>query len=178
MIVLEGLQNTTALVRSPSKGTAEMMNEHSRFSQTINDDLLRISSMPEMRNNVYRRFMIEDCFRIAALIYLSTVAKFAKDGQIESEPLLQHLRSKLIDTSTDWAHPVEMILRLLLGGGKVHSQESVYYVLLLMDISITLDWDCWKNIRDRLREYFLHAGICAGVHQSLWLCRLEIVEEL
>jgi len=112
MTVLEGLENATASVRSPSTSTAEMVNEHSRFSQTINDDLLRNSSMPERRINLYRRSMIEDCYRIAALIYISAIAKFMKDGQIESERLIQHLRSELIDPSTDWAYPVEMMLRL------------------------------------------------------------------
>ena len=169
MTVLEGLENATALVRSPSTRTAEMMNEHNKFNQTINDDLLRNSSLSGRRINLCRRFLIEDCYRLAALIYISAIAKFVKGTQIESECLMRHLRSGLIDPATDWAFPVEMVLRLLLGGGMVHSQANVYYVLQLMDISTTLDWDAWKAIRDTLGEYFLHADICAGGHQSFWL---------
>jgi len=90
---------------------------------------------------------------------------------------LQHLQMKLIDASTDWGHSVEMILRLLMGGGRVHSSENIYYVMQLMDLAVTMNWSAWKFVRDALLDYLLHAEICAGVHQDLWLCRMDIVEE-
>lgn len=177
MIILEGLENATQLTQIEAASDSERLEKHTTFLQHVNDDLLRTLSLPAKTTNVFRRFLIEDSFRLAALIYLSGIVHCIRDGVLDCELFLQHLHLKVLDASTDWGQSIEMILRLLMGGGRVHSQENVYYVMQLMDFSVTMNWSAWKFVRDALLDYLLHAEICAGVHQSLWLCRMDIVEE-
>lgn len=96
---------------------------------------------------------------------------------LDCDLFLSHLHLNVLDASTDWGQSIGMILRLLMGGGRVHSQENVCYVMQLMDFAVTMNWATWKFVRDTLLVYSLHAEICAGIHQSLWLCRMDIVEE-
>jgi hypothetical protein len=172
MIILEGLRNATALIVDPSN--RERHQQHSGFMQKINDDLIQILSPPPKCTTPFRRFLIEDSFRLATLIYLSIIPKVVIGRQIDCEVLLEHIRLKLIDSSTDWGGTIEMILKLLVAGGDVHSQPNVYYVVQLMDLLLPLDWSAWKLVRDTLLDFLLHAEICSGVHQDLWLYRIDI----
>jgi hypothetical protein len=172
MIILEGLRNATALIVDLSN--KERHQQHYNFVQKINHDLIQLLSPPPKCTTPFRRFLIEDSFRLSALIYLSIVPKVVIGGQIDCEVVLEHVRPKLIDSSTDWGGTIEMILKLLIAGGNVHSQSNVYYVVQLMDLLLPLDWSAWKFVRDTLLDFLLHAEICSGVHQDLWLCRMDI----
>jgi hypothetical protein len=172
MIILEGLRNATALIIDPSN--KERHQQHSSFVQKIDGDLIQILSPLPKCTTPFRRFLIEHSFRLAALIYLSIAPKVVIGGQIDCEVLLEHIRVKLIDPSTDWGGTIEMILKLLMAGGNVHSQTNVYYVVQLMDLLLLLDWSAWKFVRDTLLDFLLQAEVCSGVHQDLWLCRMDI----
>jgi len=172
MIILEELRNATALIVDPLN--KERHQQHFGFVQKINDDLIQMLSPPPKCTTPFRRFLIEDSFRLCALIYLSIAPKVVIGIQIDSEALLDHIRLKLIDPSTDWGGTIEMILKLLVAGGKVHSQQNVYYVTQLMDLLLPLDWSAWKFVRDTLLDFLLHAEVCSGIHQDLWLCRMDI----
>jgi hypothetical protein len=39
---------------------------------------------------------------------------------------------------------------------------------------LPLDWSAWKFVRDTLLDFLLYAEVCSGVHQDLWLCRIDI----
>ncbi|PVH82311.1 hypothetical protein DL98DRAFT_143460 [Cadophora sp. DSE1049] len=177
MIILDGLENATLLTQEGLPDDPEQLQKYTIFLQHINDDLLRTLALPSKTTNVFRRFLIEDSFRLAALIYLSGITNCLVGGVLNCELFLSHLHLKILDPSTDWGHSIGMILRLLMGGGRVHSQENVYYVMQLMDMSVTMNWSAWKFVRDTLLDYLLHAEVCTGLHQSLWLCRMDIVEE-
>ncbi|KAG4432121.1 hypothetical protein IFR05_012395 [Cadophora sp. M221] len=176
MIILEGLENATQLAQEIPQDP-EKLQKHTSFLKNIDDDLLRTLALPSKTTNVFRRFLIEDSFRLAALIYLSGITHCLVEGVLNCDLFLNHLHMKVLDASADWGHSIGMILRLLMGGGRVHSQENVYYVMQLMDLAVIMNWSAWKFVRDTLLDYLLHAEICAGVHQSLWLCRMDIVEE-
>jgi hypothetical protein len=172
MIILEFLSNATALIIDPSN--KERHQQHSGFVQKLNDDLIQMLSPPPKCTTPFRRFLIEDSFRLAALIYLSIVPKVVIGGQLDCQVLLEHIQLKLIDSSTDWGGTIEMILKFLVAGVNVHSQPNVYYVVQLMDLLLPLDWSAWKFVRDTLLDFLLHAEVCSGVHQDLWLCRTDI----
>jgi hypothetical protein len=171
IIILEGLCNATALIVDPTD--KERQQQHSCFVQKINENLIQILTRPPKYTTPFRRFLIEDSFRLCALIYLSIVPKVVIGGQIDCEVLLEHIRLKLIDPSTDWGGTIEMILKLLIAREDVHSQLNVYYVARLMDLLLPLDWSAWKFVRDTLLDFLLHAEVCSGVHQDLWLCRID-----
>jgi hypothetical protein len=171
-IILEGLRNATALIIDPTN--KERHQQHSGFVQKINHDLIQLLSPPPKCTTPFRRFLIEDSFRLTALIYLSIVPKVVIGGQINCEVVLEHVRLKLIDSSTDWGGTIEMILKLLIAGGNVRSQQNVYYVVQLMDLLLPLNWSVWKFVRNTLLDFLLHAEVCSGVHQDLWLCRIDI----
>jgi hypothetical protein len=172
MIILEGLRNATALIIDPTN--KERHQQHYNFVQKINHDLIQLLSPPPKCTTPFRRFLIEDSFRLTALIYLSIVPKVVIGGQINCEVVLEHVRLKLIDSSTDWGGTIEMILKLLIAGGNVRSQQNVYYVVQLMDLLLPLNWSVWKFVRNTLLDFLLHAEVCSGVHQDLWLCRIDI----
>lgn len=171
MIILNGIETSTALILDPSNQFREL--EHSRFVKEVNNDLVRVLSPHIRRETPFRRMLIEDSYRLAALIYISTLPKMLENGKMSCETVLQQLQPKLVDSSTDWGHTIEMILRHLTGRVKVESQENIYYVLQLMDFSLPLDWSAWKFVRDLLLDFLLHAEVCSGVHQDLWLCRMK-----
>jgi hypothetical protein len=172
MIILEALLNATTLIIDPSN--KKRHQQHSAFVQKINDDLILLLSPSPKTTIPFRRFLIEHCFRLAALIYLSIVPKVVIGGQIDCEAFLEPVRLNLIDSSTDWGGIIEMILKLLISGGNVHSQKNVYFVVQLMDILLPLDWSAWKFVRETLLDFLLHDEVCSGVHQDLWLCRMGI----
>ncbi len=175
MIILESLGNATLLFRDPAHVKSKLQQELNTFANQLNDDLTRILAPIPRCTTPFRRFLIEDSFRLAALIYISAMSKGFPNWGAGCEKVLELVTSELLDNTSDWSHTVQMIFHLLVTGGKTHSQENIYYVLQLMDIFVTLDWDACKTIRDRLQDYLLYAKICAGKYQDLWLCRVDIV---
>jgi hypothetical protein len=113
--------------------------------------------------------LIEDCFRLAALIYISGVPKNFSDWRSGCDRFIRHLEPKLIDTTKSWGECIKLILKLLVAGGSVHSDEIAYYVLQLMDLFITLSWSDWKLARDTLLNFLLHDEICEGATQDFWV---------
>jgi len=168
MIILEGLENTTALIR-PSRGLDKRrLEQHSKFVTKLNDELNRMTDNPSRQSVPFRRFLIEDSFRLAALIYISGVSKKFPDWQGGCDKLIHHLHPKLIDTTKSWGQCIELILKVLMAGGNVHSEEIALYVLQLMEYFITLSWGDWKLARDLLLDFLLHDKICGGALQDFW----------
>jgi hypothetical protein len=169
MIILEGLENTTLLIRQTRGLDKRKLEQHSKFVKKLNDDLNRMIDDPSRQSVPFRRFLIEDSFRLAALIYISGVSKKFPDWQSGCDRFIRHLEPKLIDTTKGWGQCIELILKLLMAGGNVHSEENAYYVLQLMDFFITLSWSDWKIARDTLLDFLLHDEICQGALQDFWL---------
>ncbi|PVH77910.1 hypothetical protein DL98DRAFT_573470 [Cadophora sp. DSE1049] len=173
MILLGNLENATTLIRTKSMDRARL-EQHTSFVAKLNSDLIRILSLPTSQTTPFRRFLIEDSFRIACLIYISAICRGYDDWEFQTNITIDELKATLLDDSEAWSVPTEMLLRFLLGGGKAQSQRTVHYVEQLMKMFISLDWNQWKCVKDTLLSYFLSAEMCAGPLQDLWRCRIDL----
>lgn len=159
MIILDELQHTPSIIRT------------SKFVIRLNEELGRMIDDSSKQSVPFRRFLIEDSFRLAALIYISGLSTKETEGQSEREIFLQRLQLKLFDSTKGWGHHIALIVKLLMEGGDVNSEENVYNVLQLMDFFITLSWRHWKLTRDTLLYFFLHDEKCAGPLQEFWVLK-------
>lgn len=175
MILLEEVENATAVIgmRRLDEGG---LKRYTAFVAKLNSDLIRILSPSTTKTTPIRRFLIEDSFRLACLIYLSTISKSSSHSDPESwnEAAIDDLKGAVLDDGQIWSDAVEMLVRFLMGGGKAMSQRTVHVVEQLMKMFVSLDWNQWKNIRDVLLAYFLSADACAGPLQDLWRCRIDL----
>lgn len=173
MILIGNLENATTLIRLKSMDKTKLQR-HTDFVARLNADLIRVLSKPLGTTTPFRRFLIEDSFRLASLMYISAICKSYDDWEIKSNVIIENLKHILLNDSQDWSSIIEMLLRFLMGGGKAQSQKMVHYVEQLMKIFVPLDWNQWKNIRDILLDYFLNSEICSGPLQDLWQCRIDL----
>lgn len=177
MTILGGLEHATSMSSVGLGSDSRHAGRHAAFLMQIDNDLLRTLTLPLKPSNMIRRILIEDCYRLSALIYLSAAPHCIRDSKLDCEIFLPYLYEKLIDPSTGWGQSSERILRLLMDGQSMGSQVVVYHVMQLMDVSVTMGWDAWKSARDLLLDYLLHAEICTGMHQDIWTSRMAIAEE-
>lgn len=173
MILLGNLENATTLIRTKSMDRAKL-EQHTAFVAKLNSDLMRILSPPTSQTTPFRRFLIEDSFRIACLIYISAICRGYDGWDLQTNITIDELKGSLLDDSQAWSAPTEMLLRFLLGGGKAQSQRTVHYVEQLMKMFVPLDWKQWKGIKDTLLSFFCSAEMCAGPLQDLWRCRIDL----
>jgi len=173
MILIGGLENATSLIRLQTMEKSKLQR-YTDFVAKLNSDLIRILSKPSKKTTPFRRFLIEDSFRIASLIYISAICKNYDDWNIQSDATILKLKKTLLDASQNWAYLIEMLLSLLMSGGKAQSQKTAHYVEQLMKVFVPLDWSKWKKIRDTLLNHFLSADLCLGPLQDLWLCRTAL----
>lgn len=174
LIVLDGLESATLLQRSP---TEKRRKDFADFVESLNEDLIRTVVPYPNHTTPSRRYLMEDSYRLAALIYISALCErpAALDWESACEVLVHDLNQSLFNFTSDWGYAIEMIIRLVMRGGRVRSQENIYYVLQVMDFSIPMDWHAWKRVRDALFGYLMYAKSCAGVHQDFWVCTMDII---
>ncbi|KAH9215869.1 fungal-specific transcription factor domain-containing protein [Leptodontidium sp. 2 PMI_412] len=173
MILLENLENATTLIRAKSMDKSKL-EQHTNFVAKLNSDLIRILSPPTSKTTPFRRFLIEDSFRLACLIYISAICRSYGDWESQSNVAIEELKGALLNDCQSWSVAVEMLARFLLGGGKAMSQRTVHYVEQLMKLFVPMDWCQWKSVRDMLLAHFLSADMCAGPLQDLWRCRIDL----
>jgi hypothetical protein len=173
MILIDNLENATTLIRLKSMEKSKLQ-QHTDFIAKLNSDLIRILSPPSKKTIPFRRFLIEDSFRITCLIYISAICKSYDDWDMQSNATIEKLRITLLNNSQNWAYTIEMLLRFLISGGKAESQKTVHCVEQLMKLFVPLDWSQWQNIRDVLLDYFLSSDLCLGPLQDLWQCRINL----
>ena len=173
MILIGNLENATTLIREKSMEKSKL-EQHTNFVAKLNSDLIRILSPPSGKTTPYRRFLIEDSFRIASLMYISAICRSYDDWESQSNTTIDKLKSSLLDDSQSWANAIEMLLRLLMSGGKAQSRKTIHYVEQLMKLFVPLDWSQWQNIREELLTFFLSSDLCSGPLQDLWCCRIDL----
>jgi hypothetical protein len=174
LIVLDGLESATLLQHSP---TELRRKEFTHFVESLNEDLIRTVVPYPNHTTPSRRYLIEDSYRLAALIYISAICgeRMKSDWDNACKTFLDDLSSSILDINSDWGYTIEMILRLVMRGGRVRSQENIYYTVQIMNFSIPMDWHEWKGVRDALFGYLINAKICAGSHQDFWVCTMDII---
>jgi hypothetical protein len=150
LILLDGLENAASVIRLHSMDKSKL--QYTKFVAKLNSDLIRILTKTSERTTPFRRLFIEDSFRIACLIYISAICKNHEDWETLSDFIVQRLKTLPIGISVDWGYWIEMILRLLMSGGKVRSQMTIHYVVQLMEFFVTLTWSDWKRARDALLD--------------------------
>lgn len=176
MILLEGLENATTIKLSVDVVDDSTLIENEAFVNGINHELVRILTPHPKHTIRFRRVLIEDCYRLGALIYISGLGDLTTKSDWDREAFLQDVSSVLLDLSKDWGQSIAEMVALLVRGGKAQSQDNINFIDQLADISVTLDWSNWKVIRDQLLAYLLHSEVCAGKQQDLWLQRTEVIQ--
>lgn len=176
MILLEGLENATTIKLAVDDVDRSKLTEHEAFVEGVNKDLTRILTPHQKHTIRFRRVLIEDCYRLAAIIYISGLGEPDNSADWDCEIFLQHVSSLLLDLSTGWGQSIAKMIGLLMKGGKAQCQENIDCIDQLADVSVTLDWTDWKNIRDKLLAYLLYSDVCAGKQQDLWLQRTEVIQ--
>lgn len=173
MILLEGLEISTSVICMRTMERSALQ-EYAKFLKKLNAELIRILSMPLKKTIPFRRFFIEDSFRLGCLVFISAMINNHGDWEAHCDHLILDLREKLLDSQQTWGRLVETMLHLVMKFQKSHSEVMVHYVTRLMEVLIVLDWEAWKQVRESILRYFLTADICSGANQDLWRCRMEL----
>jgi hypothetical protein len=174
MIILESLENATTLCQITPTIDRKRLKVHTAFVQKLNEDLIRILSPSTRQTTPFRRFLIEDSFRLMAMIYISALCKDLPNWSTLCNNFLQAVELRLVADIKDWGQVVSKIIQRLINMKDVNEKENVELVVQLMDIAILLDWNAWMKIRERLRKFLLEEKVCAGKYQDLWLCRVDV----
>lgn len=174
IMLLEGLENATALCQITPSIDKKRLKNHTNFVRKLNEDLIRILSRQTRQTTPFRRFLIEDSFRLVALIYISALCKDLPNWTDHCDNFVDAVKLELIPDTGDWGKVVLKILQSLMARRDVHEKENVDLVVQLMDIAVPLDWSAWLRIRDRLRKFLLEEEVCAGKYQDLWLGRVSV----
>jgi hypothetical protein len=145
--------------------------ENCALVNNLDRELYELFLFPEQPSIVGRRCLIQEVWRLAAIICISAASRlYHPDLAGVMGKFLQKLHA-LIDTTIEWGNMIQVLVLSLLDGRTMETLENTEQLSSLMTLSISLTWENWRTVKLRLLHFLVQEDICQGPLQNLWRSR-------
>jgi len=181
--VLPDISNLNLLRREPTANKAES----AAFVSAIDRSLYHSYCTPEQTGTRSRRGHIMQSYHLLALIYTAFISHLPVLAVSSTELFLLRLSNVLIIKAPQWGSSTINLFRFLLSPQfhelrHLQNRDDAYdtevfeiEVEKVIDSSVNLDWEDWRNIKSALLEFFVSDNGCEGRLQVLWSRRVQFV---
>jgi hypothetical protein len=184
--IFSTLQTLTQLPRTdpptspPSQPQAAPPSSAAAITATVGSELYRSICLPDQEGNRSRRRHIVQAHQILVLLYSAFLAHFVPSSPPSLTQLFcSQLETVLYNQSPGcgaWGSAVAALCEsVLTSGGETESLDVD--IDRVLDKSIVLNWEEWKDVKKALLDFFLYNELCNGRLQDLWKTRLGFVIE-
>lgn len=114
---------------------------------------------------------MQQSYHILILLSVALISRDPRGVSCQIAAYLDILDISITTESERWGTCVIELLRRLIAGN-VQDLEFDLMVKDVIDASVTLWWDEWRNIKNVLLIFFLDDEACMGRLQTLWKGRI------
>jgi hypothetical protein len=171
--LFKGLKTVATLLWSSPADEQERVVS-AAFISRVDSDLYSSVCAPEQEGNRSRRRHVLQSYHILILISTALVSKAPRGAGSVINGYLDVLEIIITTESDRWGNSAIELLRFLFAGTALDIGFDVE-VKKVIDASITLRWDEWRNIKNALMAFFVDDEACEGRLQTLWKGRLAAI---
>jgi hypothetical protein len=171
--VFRGLEIVKSATRSGACDDSKFIKS-SAFVNSVDSELYRSVSLPELEGNRGRRRHIQQSCYLVSLIYVAFVSRQYSTEQL-AETFIDRVHDSLFSGSRSWAMAVTSLFRLLLSGDVLDSDSFAVEISRLMDATVMLSCAAARDIKGALLDFYLHDFACEGRLQALWKRRMTTI---
>jgi hypothetical protein len=129
--------------------------ENCALVNNLDRELYELFLFPEQPSIVGRRCLIQEVWRLAAIICISAASRlYHPDLAGVMGKFLQKLHA-LIDTTMEWGNMIQVLVLSLLDGRTMETLENTEQLSSLMTLSISLTWENWRTVKLRLLHFLV-----------------------
>jgi hypothetical protein len=143
----------------------------------LDRELYQLFQLPADSSIVARRCLIQEVWRLGAIICISAVSRFrlSQADQAKWIAKFQQRFRALLSTKMEWGNMIEVLALSLLLGQSLETIKSTERLNSLMIMSISLTLETWRTVKQRLLHFLVLEDICQGRLQNLWRLRLGFI---